>query len=322
MGLLGSLAMLLSVLCILCLPGLRAESHGASIDLARARSLDVLLQDYAYRAFNRPRTGIAYDGKVPSNLTGITISAMRLRRGSLRRRGVNAYKEFDIPTGVVVEPYVERLVLVYQNLGNWSAVYYPLPGYSYLAPVVGLLSYDASNLSATNLPELGLTATGPPISISFSGVRSVPGGSTARCVMFDLQGMTIFSNVSFGNVCSSIEQGHFGIVIESTAPSPAPVLPPPPSPTPAPSSSKSGQKNDNKKWWKIVGSSFGSLIVLSLLLMLVLWVQKYMQRKDLEEMENISEFEEALQICRIGATFAPMARSTRTPPVLESEIVP
>ncbi|KAF8364654.1 hypothetical protein HHK36_033334 [Tetracentron sinense] len=62
--------------------------------------------------------GILYHGNVPSNLTGIEISAMRLRSDSLRTRGVKGYNEFEIPEGVVVQPYVERLVLVYQNLGN------------------------------------------------------------------------------------------------------------------------------------------------------------------------------------------------------------
>ncbi|KAF8396976.1 hypothetical protein HHK36_018614 [Tetracentron sinense] len=77
-----------------------------------------ILQDYAFRTFTNPRTGILYHGNVPSNLTGIEISAMRLRSDSLRTRGVKGYNEFEIPEGVVVQPYVERLVLVYQNLGN------------------------------------------------------------------------------------------------------------------------------------------------------------------------------------------------------------
>ncbi|XP_043725515.1 uncharacterized protein LOC122672046 [Telopea speciosissima] len=322
MGLLGSLAMLLSFLSILWSPALGAVSHAVSTD--RARSLDALLQDYAYRAFDRPRTGISYNGKVPSNLTGITISAMRLRSGSLRNRGVNSYKEFEIPTGVVVRPYVERLVLVYQNLGNWSADYYPVPGYMYLAPVVGLLGYDASNLSATNLVELNVTTSGQPISVRFSVVRSVPVGSTARCVRFDLQGTTIFSNVTSGNVCSTNEQGHFGIVAESTAPSPAPVLQPPPAsllpPAQSPSSN-GGLSNNDKMWWKIVGSVGGSILVLSLLLILVLGIRKYKRRKAMEEMEERSEYGEALQIANIGPVRAPMARGTRTPPETEIQNV-
>ncbi|KAK4370280.1 hypothetical protein RND71_009755 [Anisodus tanguticus] len=49
-----------------------------------ARLLDSVLQDYAFRAFVRPRTGIPYDGNVPSNFTGINVVVLRLRSGSMR----------------------------------------------------------------------------------------------------------------------------------------------------------------------------------------------------------------------------------------------
>jgi hypothetical protein len=48
---------------------------------------------------------------------------MRLKSGSLRTRGVQNYKEFHIPIGVIEKPYVKRLVLVYQNLGIFSVLY-------------------------------------------------------------------------------------------------------------------------------------------------------------------------------------------------------
>ncbi|KAL0458959.1 UNVERIFIED_CONTAM: hypothetical protein Slati_0523100 [Sesamum latifolium] len=106
--------MLLPYLCvILCFHGVISQTSRA----LSARELDSLLQDYAFRGFVRPKTGIVYDGKVPSNLTGIGVAALRLRSGSLRQRGVS-YKEFHIPAGLVEQPYVERLVLVYHNLGH------------------------------------------------------------------------------------------------------------------------------------------------------------------------------------------------------------
>ncbi|KAJ4963648.1 hypothetical protein NE237_023587 [Protea cynaroides] len=72
------------------------------------------------KAFIRPRIEIPNKGKVSSNLTGITIFAAS---GNLRSRGVKSYNEFKIPPGVVVRPYVERLVLVFllespTELGN------------------------------------------------------------------------------------------------------------------------------------------------------------------------------------------------------------
>ncbi|KAF8400853.1 hypothetical protein HHK36_014156 [Tetracentron sinense] len=118
--------MLLPLIWILWWPELRAQSPGASRD--SARSLDALLQDYAFRTFTNPRTGILYHGNVPSNLTGIEISAMRLRSGSLRTRGVKGYNEFEIPEGVVVQPYVERLVLRHMKEGPWCTQLQPMAG--------------------------------------------------------------------------------------------------------------------------------------------------------------------------------------------------
>ncbi|KAF8407450.1 hypothetical protein HHK36_006583 [Tetracentron sinense] len=218
MGFLRNLAVLLPLFWIVWSLALRAQSPRASNKPARI--LDSLLQDYAYRALVHPKTGISYAGNVPSNLTGIKVSAMRLRSGSLRRRGVLSYQEFTISPGIIVEPYVERLVLVYQNLGNWSLHYYPLSGnYTYLAPVLGLLAYDGSNLSATNLCELNLRGLNRSISIKFPDVKSVPNVSRAMCVGFGLRGSVEFRSVLEGNICSTdLLQGHFSIVIESTEP--------------------------------------------------------------------------------------------------------
>ena len=45
---------------------------------------------------------------------------------------------------------------------------------------------------------------------------------------FDLHGSVEFDNVLSGNICSAIQQGHFYVVVESTAPLPAPDLEGPP----------------------------------------------------------------------------------------------
>lgn len=295
------------------LPSVMAQSTSA-------RALDALLQDYAYRAFVRPRTGIPYDGILPSNLTGIKIAAMRLRSGSLRTRGVKMYKEFHIPKGVTQQrPYVERLVLVYQNLGNWSNTYYRLSGYTHLAPVLGLLAYSASNLSATNLPELDIRASGDPISIIFPDMMPVPDGSVPKCVWFDLHGYPNFSNVISGNTCLTVQQGHFSIVVESIAPGPAPVALPPAPAGPRPSGKG---KKSNSKVWIIVGSVVGGLALFALLAFLVLWVQKYKHRMKMQQMQKAADVGEALQMTPVGDTKAPAAMVTRTQPVLENEYVP
>ncbi|KAK4755463.1 hypothetical protein SAY87_009220 [Trapa incisa] len=234
MGLPRSLTM--HVIILLCCLFGPLQNHviaqsTTGLSIGPARALDAILQDYAYRAFVQPRTGIPYDGTAPLNLSGITISAMRLRTGSLRNRGVQSYKEFEIPKGISLNPYVKRVVLVYQNLGNWSTSYYGLPGYTYLTPVIGLLAYDAVNLSATNLPELKVKATGNPILIHFSDAKSAPPGLTVKCVWISLSGSVSFSSPISGNTCSAVYQGHFSMAVESIAPAPAPEMSPAPTPT-------------------------------------------------------------------------------------------
>lgn len=268
-------------------------------NLSAARALDAILQDYAYRAFVRPRTGVPYDGTVPSNLTGMKISAMRLVRGSLKARGVSRYKEFEIPKGVIETPYVKRLVLVYQNLGNWSEVYYPPSNFTYLAPVLGLLAYNASNLSATNLPELSIVASRDPIMVDFSNMGQAPSGSTPKCVWFSLQGSVNFGNMSSGRKCLTTEQGHFSVVVESV-----------------------GGKGKSRKVWIIVGSVAGGLVLLILLAILGLWVKKHRHKRRVSRMQTAADTGEPLEMATIRGTTFPRAMLMRTQPVIEHDYVP
>ncbi|XP_027352570.1 uncharacterized protein LOC113863254 [Abrus precatorius] len=331
MGLLPSLVMLVLVLCFESLPRIRAQSStaapGSSSTREEAKALDALLQQYAYKALVNPKTGIVYNAThLPSNLTGIEVAALRLRSGSLKRKGFQMYNEFGIPKGLIESPYVERLVLVYQNLGNWSTRYFPLPNYTYLAPVLGLLAYDGSNLSATNLSQLNINVSDGPILVKFRDVKSAPHGTVAKCVWFDLQGSSNFSNVTGGNTCSTSQLGHFSIVVKSTAP-PAPVSPPPAgapkgAPAPAPSAQGEGEKKSKKKVWIIVGSVVGGLALLVLLSLLILWMNKYKQKKKMQQMERAADVGEALQMASVGDTKAPAATVTRTQPTLEHEYAP
>ncbi|KAI4307765.1 hypothetical protein L6164_030914 [Bauhinia variegata] len=303
-----SLFMLLTFPCLLSLPFLNAQSPPAAG--ISARSLDALLQHYAFRAFFRPRTGVPYDGQVPSNLTGIKVSALRLRSSSLRNRGVRSYKEFQIPIRVVEQPYVERLVLVYHNLGNWSEEFYPLPGYSYLAPVFGLLAYSAADLSATDLPELDIRASDKPILIKFSDMKPAPSGSIAKCVHFDLHGSVQFDKPSHGNVCSTSQQGHFSIVVESNSPA-------------AGAGVEDGGKK-NKSWvWIIVGCLVGGIVLLIILALLVARVRKSQRGTKIQQMKWAEDNDsETLEMTSIGGTKAPLAVGTRTQPIIEEDYIP
>ncbi|XP_010462718.1 PREDICTED: uncharacterized protein LOC104743388 [Camelina sativa] len=281
-------------------------------------SLDALLQDYSFRAFVRPRTGILYEGTVPSDLTGIKLAAMRLRSGSFRKRGLTPFKEFSIPTGVIVKPYVTRLVLVYQNLANFSHLYYPLSGYDYVAPVLGLLAYDAKNLSALNLPELDLKVSSDPIRIDFSDLERIPQGSSAKCVRFDSQGVASFSDsIQPGNTCETEHQGHFSVVVKSVASAPSPA--PPGDEDREKEKKKKSSDSNNSKTWIIVGSVVGGLLLLGLLLFLVLRCRNYKKQEKMREMERAGETGEALRMTQVGETRAPTATTTRTQPMLETE---
>ncbi|GER49575.1 hypothetical protein STAS_26825 [Striga asiatica] len=288
----------------------------------RARELDSLLQGYAFRAFIRPRTGIVYDGAAPSNLTGIRVAALRLRSGSLRRRGLPGFKEFDIPAGVVEQPYVERLVLVYHDLGNWSSLYYSLPGYTFLAPVLGLLAYDAADLSAVDLPELDIRASGDPISVGFRSIGPGP-NFTPTCVHFGLDGNVVFDRFVNGT-CLVSNQGHFSVVVQSTLP---------PAAAPGPSAAgggggggggrvAEGGEGNRRRVWIIVGSVVGSALFLVVLVSVLGYVGKYSRPKMIGRMEEAAELGVPLQMASVGPTKAPVAMETRTRPVLENDFVP
>ncbi|XP_022642811.1 uncharacterized protein LOC106775130 isoform X1 [Vigna radiata var. radiata] len=281
-----------------------------------SRTLDAILQDCAFKAFLRPKTGVPYDAQLPRNLTGIRVSAMRLRSGSLRTRGVESYKEFQIPIGVFEQPYVERLVLVYHNLGNWSEKFYPLPGYSYLAPVLGLMSYSGATLNASELPELDIRASDKPILIKFPHVKPAPSGSVPKCVYFDLQGSVQFDILSHGNVCSTVQQGHFSIVVESNAPSPAPAAV-----AVAADVGKGGTRNKHKVWI-IVASFVGGCLLLIMLSLLIAKVRRTKQGMKIQQLEWAAETNETLHMASIGGTKAPLAVGTRTRPTIENDYVP
>lgn len=284
-----------------------------------ARALDAMLQEYAYRAFVRPHTGIVYNGTVPGDLAGVAVSGLRLRSGSLRRKGFSDYFEFSIPPGVIVQPYVERVVLVYHNLGELSEKYYPLPGYTYLSPILGLLVYDAANLSALGLSELSIVASGSPISVNFSNVRAVPPGSPApQCVWFDLDGVPQFRGLEANNVCATYRRGHFSIVVNSSEVAPAPgpsgaIAPPIPT--------DGGRAKGSSDAWKIAVGVVGGAIALGLLALLLVCFVRYKREKKMEVMERNAEVGETLRMAQVGRTQAPVALGTRTKPVIESEYV-
>ncbi|MCD9561115.1 hypothetical protein HAX54_020077 [Datura stramonium] len=279
-------------------------------------SLDSLLQQYAFRELTWPRTrtGVPYDAYVPSNLTGIKLSAIMLTRYSLKWRVYGCYKQFFIPSGIIEEPYVKKLVLVYQSLANWSSFYYPLPGYTYLTPVLGILAYDAYDLYAKNLPELDILALEDPITIRFPNVQPAPEGSFPKCVYFYSNNLVEFGNVTDGNICETRIQGHFSIVAEAkVAPSPSPsahVIAPSPSPT---ADENNHQNIINSKMWMI------SLVFLLFLLPGILFV--IVKKLGLLEIRQKSHDSAAVVEPLLGKTEVPLPLDAPTRPLLENDYV-
>ncbi|QHN92025.1 hypothetical protein HN51_050302 [Arachis hypogaea] len=267
-----------------------------------ARLLDAQLQNLGFNTFSRPITsGVPYDAKVPKTLNGVKVSAMRLRSDSLWHRGVQFYKEFEIPKRVIEHPFVERLVLVYQNLGNLSNKYYPLHGYTYLAPVLGLLAYNGTNLSHSMVPELlHIRAYKNPILIKFSNVNLPQSGSLSKCVYFGLNGSVQFDRLLPNNVCSSFQQGHFSIVVESKSVPPSPHDP-------------------NKKYdfCILIPCLVGGFLLLVILGVVVGAVRRAKQGARIQHLEYVADNSEALEIKYIGGTKLPSAGRIRTRPEIE-----
>ncbi|CAH9075328.1 unnamed protein product [Cuscuta epithymum] len=302
-----------SVSAVLDFPASRAELS--------ARSLDALLQERAFRALLQPKTGIPYDGNVPPGMAGIGVSALRLRSGAMRRKGFRDFHEFTIPAGMVAQPYAERIVLVYHNLGNWSGVYYPLPeGYIHLTPVLGLMAYDASNLSASGLPELELRASETPMLIKFSRFKPAPASASPappKCVFFDMRGSLEFDIVADGNICRGTKQGHFSMVVEIGAPGKVPAA------TIGDRKNSRDKKGFNKLLlWVILGTTIGGVVMLCLLILVLVCAKKGSggkEEKKKRKMEEALEREAPLPTTAVRLATATVASKTRTRPVLDDE---
>ncbi|XP_010251560.1 PREDICTED: uncharacterized protein LOC104593426 [Nelumbo nucifera] len=291
------------VICCLCL---FISSSGQALNNLTHDDLDDLFQDYAFKAFKalvRPRTGKLYNAALPVNLSGMEASVVRLRRGSFWVRGAN-FSTFHIPPRIIPLPYVKRLAIVYQNLGNWSSYYYRVPGYALVAPVVGFMVYDASNLSATSITKLSLSLRGDPISIRFPQVVLPEGSnSTIRCATFSEDGSVLLSEMTLPSECLGHDQGHFSLVV-SVPPIAVPLK----------------RKVKLWKWWAIgFGSGFIGLVLVGLVGIVAL---TFVKKNKFGEMERRASEGEAFDTVWIGTSKMPSARVIRTQPVLENGDAP
>ncbi|KAI3914098.1 hypothetical protein MKW92_043595 [Papaver armeniacum] len=283
-----------------------------SVDSTDIRpALDRVLGDYALNYYTKVlrKTGSLYTISLPENFSSVKADMVRFRCGSLRRYGARV-KEFHIGMGIAIEPCMERVVLVRQNLGsNWSDIYYRnynISGYNLVSPILGLLAFDVKydSNSTANLLEVGIFAEQEPISIDFSNVTKTVKSSINKplCASFGRDGRVSISDQISSNICLTGKNGHFGLVIETAT------LP------------KTGKLSE---WKIIIGSTVGGAIgVLLLGLLFVAMIVKVKKRSQMVEMERKAYEEEALQISMVGHVRVPVAGPTRTQPNLEHEYSP
>ncbi|KAK1285947.1 hypothetical protein QJS10_CPB20g02080 [Acorus calamus] len=283
---------------LLLLASSRAESSGAD-------SLDAVLRDSALGALARlRRTGVAYRVPVPANLSGLEASVMRVRGGSLRGRGAS-FEGLTIPPNTTTStPYAQRLMILHENLRNWSDSYFALPGYAFATPVIGFLAYNASVLDPIHAGKLEIDANGDPISIGFANFESL--NPTMRCVRFGVDGSVRFDRVVAGNACLTNRTGHFAIVVPTMN-----------SPSPAPEGARITRRGRRWKVWVVAcGVGVGGVVLVGLVGVAVVKVMEY------KKME-VGEEGEALGAMWVGRSRMPSAAPMiRTQPLIDDEHAP
>lgn len=270
-------------------------------------SLDDFVHNYAQKRVKLPHTGTLYNISLPSNYSGIGVSFVRLRSASFWARGTNISSSFHIPPRIIPMPFVKRLDIVFQNLGNWSTFYYNVPNYTFVAPIIGLTIYSGDTNSSVNHSQmLNVSLHGNPILVNFLSISIKDSdNATLQCVRFDKNGTVEFSNVTTRNLCTFRDQGHFSIVV--------PLLQPP-------IVIRKREEKWNWKWWVVVfGTAVGGSGVLVLVGILV-W--KLVRMKRIKGMEKQAEKSEALGTVWVGRSRMPSASGIRTQPVLEDDYIP
>lgn len=278
-------------------------------------SLDSVVRDCAFRRIGsgRIRSNVLYDNiSLPEKFSGVQVSVVRMRSSGLWLRGAN-FSFFDVPARTLPQPFSKRIIIVYQNLANLSSVYYNLPNYTFVAPVVGFMAYDLSssfNTTGNNESSIELKPTKDPIQVRFPQISLMPPvgntPNTTKCVRFDAKGDVEFSNLTETDSCITTGGGHFSIV--------APIQPP--------SHPKTREDKFLQKWRKI-GIGAGILgLGLVLFISLGILLYKLIKKKRIEKMVRESEKNENLDSIWVGTSRMPSATSIRTQPILENNYMP
>lgn len=277
-----------------------------SVSFEDADSFGGFVHKYANNSLSKPRTGVVYNISLPSNYSGIQVSYIRLRSGSFWVRGADL-SWISFPPKITTVPYVKRLAIVFENLGNWSSSFYQLPGYTLVAPVIGFTAYDSSSNSSTlgntkiHLIILGrnpILVRFPKVKLGENAVKKKP-----QCVKFGAGGTFELKNMTGPTSCSVTDIGHFSLVI----------------PTP-PMVEKKKKKKMLWEWW-VVGFGVG-LLGLALMGLVLMAVLRLVRRKNIKDMERESDRGVSFDNVWIGKSKMPSASMVRTQPALENSYVP
>ncbi|KAL8103132.1 uncharacterized protein LOC141679445 [Apium graveolens] len=262
-----------------------------------SESLDVVLHKHAFGALvhHRPLTGALYMAPLPSNLAGMQVAVLQLRSKTLWRKGAN-FSNFQIPPRTLSVPYVRRVLLVYQDLGNQSSRYYNITGYSLVSSVVGFMVYDASNFTINNTTKLDLSTSGTRISVQFPNLTFGSNNPKTSCAIFGADGIVSISGRSFDNFCYTSKAGHFSIV--------APL-----------------QRNEKTRKIWVIGTVIGFFTLVSGSFLGVVCVKMFKLKKT-HEMEKAASEGVNLDTIWIHNSKMPCAIVTRTHPNLENTDFP
>ncbi|CAI0414794.1 unnamed protein product [Linum tenue] len=268
-----------------------------------AESLDAFLEASAFQTVfqYRRHTGALYQALLPSNLSGIRVSVVRLRSRRLWNLGAN-FSNFRIPPRTMPMPHVKRLAIVYQDLGNRSSEYYSVEGYSFLAPVVGFQVFDVSNISARNMiRKISLDTGEKSVAVNFPGGR-IKERSGAQCIVFGSDGSFDLREMEELDACYVKDQGHFSVVVPE----------------------EGFHRKEKKLWflWMVVGIVVGMAGLVLVAYFGFLLSKKLLKTKKIQVMERQADEDLVLQTVWIRSSKMPSAAVTRTQPTIETGYFP
>ncbi|KAI5080346.1 hypothetical protein GOP47_0005825 [Adiantum capillus-veneris] len=273
-------------------------------DLQQRQDNERRIQLAAFQQFDSQKTGVLYNVSVTGIPSGY-VRAIRLRSGSFRRYGVNI-SEFTIPIGGIVDPFPERILLVYTRFPNTTLFQSVPAGYVLASAVLSVLVYDAGQLNSSQPPpQISVSATTSLISIRFPQVNS------SKCAYFsdNTTAVTIFDLVQ--GECRVDHLGTFALVRSGS------LQAPPPGEEQTPASPRSKKNSNTVKI--IAGSVVGGLALLALVTLLAVGIGKRRKDAKLSRMEYQTEQGETLQMATIRNSRVPTATNTRTQATLVND---